>query len=72
MFVNRIFHTGALALVALLAHHAVSAADSLPLVLTNVEHQPLAAQVERVATTLEMLGTPLAKDQRERLNVAIK
>ena len=46
------------------------AADPLPVVLTGVEHQPLAAQAGRVASALELLGTPLGKEQAEKLKQA--
>jgi hypothetical protein len=55
-------------LLALLALFRASAAqETLPIVLTQVEHQPLAAQVGRVAAALELLGTPLTNQTAERL-----
>ena len=48
------------------------AADPLPVVVTGVELQPLAAQAERVASALELLGTPLGKDQAEKLKQAMQ
>jgi hypothetical protein len=44
-------------------------ADELP-VVSNVEYQPLAAQVQRVADTLDMVGEPLAPAERTALNAA--
>ncbi|MEX2141904.1 MAG: CehA/McbA family metallohydrolase [Pirellulales bacterium] len=49
-----------------------AADDPLPVVLTNVEHQPLAAQAGRVAAALEMLGAPLGKEANDRLKLAIE
>jgi hypothetical protein len=48
------------------------AADPLPVVLTGVEHQPLAAQAARVTSALELLGTPLGKEQAEKLKQAMQ
>jgi hypothetical protein len=48
--------------------HAL-AADALPL-LSDVDFQPLAAQVKRVAQALDLLGSPLEKSQREALERA--
>jgi len=45
-------------------------AESLPLVL-NVELQPLAAQVERLAQSLQMLGAPLNEQQQAELDAAL-
>ena len=45
-------------------------AQSFPLV-NDIEFQPLAAQVERVAQTLDILGAPLSNDQREKLDAAL-
>jgi hypothetical protein len=61
----------ALVTVVLFASSSTAADDPLPVVLTNVEHQPLAAQSERIATTLDMLGTPLSKKQQDALKAAI-
>lgn len=47
------------------------AADELPLV-ENVEAQPLKAQVRRVVEALDFLGQPLAKEQHDRLQAALK
>ncbi len=44
-------------------------AESLPLV-TDVDLQPLAAQVKRVAQALDLVGSPLEKPQREALDRA--
>src|ERR1044072_9756530 len=44
-------------------------ADELPIV-SNVEFQPLAAQVERVAEALEMTGEPLPPAERQELRQA--
>lgn len=41
-----------------------------PALVTDVELQPLAAQVKRVTQALELLGSPLSKDQREALDKA--
>jgi hypothetical protein len=45
-------------LIVLLCVSLGAWAEALP-VVANVELQPLAAQAERVATALEMLGDPL-------------
>ncbi len=63
----------AAAFVGLVAFSSSPAAeDPLPLVLTSVEHQPLAAQAARVAAALEMLGAPLGKEASQRLQQAIE
>jgi len=55
----------------LLAIAASSApAQTLPLV-TEVELQPLGAQVKRVAQALESIGTPLSKEQQAALDAAL-
>jgi hypothetical protein len=46
------------------------AAEEVDLV-TGVELQPLAAQVERVAQAMESLGAPLTADQRQQLDAAL-
>jgi hypothetical protein len=48
--------------------HAL-AADALPLV-SDVDLQPLTAQVKRVAQALDLVGSPLEKSQREALERA--
>jgi len=50
--------------------NVVIAAPSLPLV-TDVQFQPLAAQVQRVAQALESLGAPLAGKDRDALDEAL-
>src|SRR5271165_2023059 len=45
-------------------------ADDLPLV-SEVEFQPLSAQVKRVADTLDLLGQPLSRDEKTRLAQAV-
>ena len=55
----------ALALAATL----LARAEKLPTV-ANVELQPLAAQAERVATALELLGDPLPAADRAALRAA--
>src|SRR5262249_25437213 len=47
-----------------------SRADDLPVVL-DVEFQPLAAQAKRVVDALEMLGQPLPRDEKTRLEQAL-
>jgi hypothetical protein len=47
------------------------AEEPLPVILTNVEHQPLAAQAGRLAAALEMLGAPLDKELNQKLKQAI-
>ena len=44
--------------------------DELPLVL-DVEFQPLSAQVKRVVEALDMLGEPLSREERARLEKAL-
>ena len=45
-------------------------ADELP-VLHDVEFQPLSAQVKRVVEALDMLGQPLGRDEKARLDEAV-
>ena len=45
-------------------------ADDLPIV-TDVEFQPLSAQIKRVVETLDLLGQPLSRDEKTRLGQAI-
>ena len=45
---------------------AAARADDLPIV-SDVEFQPLSAQVKRVVETLELLGQPLSRDEKTRL-----
>ena len=45
-------------------------AQSTPLARVEVEAQPLAANIQRVATALEYLGTPLPADVRSQLAAA--
>ncbi len=52
------------------AVHTTSRAESLPVVL-DVEFQPLSAQVKRVVEALEMLGQPLPRDEKARVEQAI-
>src|SRR5262249_41524669 len=47
------------------------AADSLPIV-TDVEYQPLLAQVERLQQALDLAGAPLTAEQKKALAEAIK
>jgi hypothetical protein len=61
----KLHHAFAVALV--LASLPASRAGELP-VVRNVDRQPLAAQVRRVVQTLEVLGTPLARTDRESLD----
>ena len=56
-----------LSVVALLAAvRSAGSAENLP-VVDDVEFQPLASQVKRVADALEMLGQPLQPDEKTRL-----
>ena len=60
-----------LPVVALLATApALLGADQLPIV-QNVEFQPLTAQVKRIVDALEMLGQPLAAQEKDKLNEAV-
>ena len=52
------------------AAHSTSRAEDLPVFL-DVEFQPLSAQVKRVIEALEMLGQPLAGDEKARLEPAL-
>lgn len=71
--VQRSLVSTALLLSVATATAAVQAADNdLPVISTNVEHQPLAAQAERVAAALELLGAPLTDTQRTQLREAIE
>jgi hypothetical protein len=49
----------------------VSGADVVPLV-TNVEGQPLAANVKRLAQALEFLGAPLPSETRKSIDAAAR
>jgi hypothetical protein len=60
-----------LSVVALLAMvHSSGRAENLPIV-DDVEFQPLSAQVKRVIEALEMLGQPLERDVKARLERAL-
>jgi hypothetical protein len=54
----------------LAASGSIARADSLPIV-TDVEFQPLSAQAKRVADALELLGQPLGRDEKTRLEKAL-
>ncbi len=45
-------------------------ADDLPLVL-DVEFQPLSAQIKRVIDALDLLGQPLTRDEKSKIEAAI-
>src|SRR5215472_15535766 len=62
---NPLRHSGQ-ALVLALALACTAHGESLP-VVTTVELQPLAAQVERVIEALEMLGQPLPAGVKDRI-----
>jgi hypothetical protein len=51
--------------------HALANAELLP-VVTEVEWQPLSAQVRRVAQALEMVGSPLSDQQQATIEQALK
>lgn len=57
-----VYFTGVLSIIA--------SAQELPLV-TDVELQPLAAQVTRVADALKLAGAPLTRDERAALDSAL-
>lgn len=59
-----------LSLGLLLLASSACAADSLPLV-SNVDAQPLKAQVKRVVESLEFLGQPLTPAQQQSLAAAL-
>ncbi|MEX0678206.1 MAG: CehA/McbA family metallohydrolase [Pirellulales bacterium] len=65
----RLANLGLLAVPFVFANLA-AAADPLPIV-TDVEWQPLAAQVKRVAQALELVGSPLDKAQQAALDKAL-
>ena len=50
--------------------NAVARGDELPMV-RDVEFQPLSAQVKRVVEALDMLGQPLGRDEKARLEQAL-
>jgi hypothetical protein len=52
------------------AASSIARADTLPIV-TDVEFQPLSAQVKRVAEALDLLGQPLSRDEKTRLDKAV-
>jgi len=69
--IRRQVHTSLLCLFGFLASPAsFVGADSLPLV-PDVEFQPLSAQVKRVTEALEVLGRPLPREDRARIDQAI-
>lgn len=57
--------------VFLAGSHVAARGEDAALV-TGVELQPLAAQVERVAQSLELVGTPLTPEVRRQLDAALK
>jgi len=59
------------ALMAVFVLNAPIRADSLPLV-SDVEGQPLAANVQRLIQAMELVGAPIAKDTVTALDLAIK
>ncbi len=59
----------AISLSIALCPPSASAAEALPLV-AEVDHQPLAAQVKRVAQALDLVGSPLEKSLRKALDRA--
>lgn len=65
-----LFHRSLLAAVVLLLAASSVYAEPLP-VVTDVELQPLAAQVKRVAQALDSIGTPLSKEQQTALDAAL-
>lgn len=66
------FTTVSLVLLVLSLSHISHAADAPALpVVTNVEQQPLVSQVERLVESLEFLGTPLNKPDRDALKAAM-
>jgi hypothetical protein len=66
------FTTAALAFLVLSLSHISHAADAPALpVVTKVEQQPLVSQVERLVESLDFLGTPLSKPDRDALKAAM-
>lgn len=66
------FTTASLALLVLSLSHISDAADAAALpIVTKVEQQPLVLQVERLVESLEFLGTPLNKPDRDALKAAM-
>ena len=66
------FATASLAFLVLSLSHVGDGAEgpALPIV-TKVEQQPLVSQVERLVESLDMLGAPLSKPDREALKAAM-
>jgi hypothetical protein len=58
-------------LAILLFPHSLANAEPLPIV-TEVEWQPLSAQVRRVVQALEMVGSPLSDQQQATIEQALK
>jgi hypothetical protein len=56
--------------VGLVAASSTGRADNLP-VVSDVEFQPLSAQAKRIADALELLGQPLSRAEKTRLDKAI-
>jgi hypothetical protein len=65
-WLKRLLWVAAVAAVSPPASHG----ENLPLVL-DVEFQPLSAQVKRVRDALELLGQPLTRDEKARLEQAL-
>src|SRR5262249_26690502 len=64
--------TATLALLVLsLGHVGDGAEDSALPIVTKVEQQPLVSQVERLVQSLDILGAPLSKPDREALSAAM-
>ncbi len=57
-------------IIGLASWNGAGRGDELPMVL-DVEFQPLSAQVKRVVEALDMLGEPLSREERARLEKAL-
>jgi hypothetical protein len=62
--------TSLAAFLVLLFSSLAAAADALP-VVTDVEAQPLKAQVKRIVEALDFLGQPLTDEQKKKLDAAL-
>jgi hypothetical protein len=66
-----VFSSRILAGLALLTSSVSTMEASLP-VVTGVEWQPLAAQIERVVQAMEFIGAPFTASEREAIDAALK
>ena len=59
-----------LTMMVLATDQNLKGAETLPIV-TDVEYQPLSAQVKRIVEALKLLGQPLSRDEEARIGLAL-